>query len=62
LAEQHLRRALSVANGDLITFVECPISLALVIFILLVLILPPAIRLLRARQVARHRGVVQIEP
>jgi TctA family transporter len=38
-----------VANGDLMTFVERPISLALVIFILLVLMLPPAIRLLRAR-------------
>jgi TctA family transporter len=51
-----------VANGDLMTFVERPISLALVIFILVVLMLPPAIRLLRARQAARHRGVVQNEP
>jgi putative tricarboxylic transport membrane protein len=58
LAEQHLRRALSVSNGDLMTFVERPISLALLIFIVLVLVLPPAIRFLRAR----HRGVVQDEP
>jgi putative tricarboxylic transport membrane protein len=55
LAEQHLRRALSVSNGDLMTFVERPISLALLIFILLVLVLPPAIRLVRARQASRHR-------
>ena len=58
LAEQHLRRALSVSNGDLMTFVERPISLALLIFIVLVLVLPPAIRFLRAR----HRGAVQDEP
>jgi putative tricarboxylic transport membrane protein len=62
LAEKHLRCALSVANGDLMTFVERPISLAMLIFIVLVLILPPAIRLLRARQAARHRGVVQNKP
>jgi putative tricarboxylic transport membrane protein len=55
LAEQHLRRALSVSDGDLMTFVERPISLALLIFILLVLVLPPAIRLVRARQAGRHR-------
>jgi putative tricarboxylic transport membrane protein len=55
LAEQHLRRALSVSNGDLMTFVERPISLALVIFILLVLVLPPVLRLMRARQAGRHR-------
>jgi putative tricarboxylic transport membrane protein len=59
LAEQHLRRALSVSDGDLMTFVERPISLALLIFILLVLVLPPAIRLLRARQAGRHRADVQ---
>jgi putative tricarboxylic transport membrane protein len=55
LAEQHLRRALSVSNGDLMTFVERPISLALVIFILLVLVLPPVLRFMRARQAGRHR-------
>jgi putative tricarboxylic transport membrane protein len=55
LAEQHLRRALSVSNGDVMTFVERPISLALVIFILLVLVLPPVLRLMRARQAGRHR-------
>jgi putative tricarboxylic transport membrane protein len=55
LAEQHLRRALSVSNGDYLTFVERPISLALVIFILLVLVLPPVLRLMRARQAGRHR-------
>jgi putative tricarboxylic transport membrane protein len=55
LAEQHLRRALSVSDGDLMTFVERPISLTLLVFILLVLVLPPAIRLLRARQAGRHR-------
>jgi putative tricarboxylic transport membrane protein len=62
LAEQHLRRALSVSNGDLMTFVERPISLALVIFILLVVALPPGVRLLRARQAARPRGDVPDEP
>ncbi len=55
LAEQHLRRALSVSNGDLMTFVERPISLTLLVFILLVLVLPPAIRLLLTRQAGRHR-------
>jgi len=50
LAEQHLRRALSVSNGDVMTFVERPISLALVIFILLVLVLPPVLRLVRANR------------
>jgi putative tricarboxylic transport membrane protein len=54
LAEQHLRRALSVSNGDLMTFVERPISLALVIFILLILVLPPVIRLLRMRRISRQ--------
>jgi TctA family transporter len=44
------------------TFVERPISLALLVFIVLVLVLPPAIRFLRARQAARHRGVVQDGP
>lgn len=58
LAEQHLRRALSVSDGDLMTFVERPISLALLIFILLVLVLPPAIRLLRARQAGRPHADV----
>ena len=62
LAEQHLRRALSVSNGDLMTFVERPISLALLVFIVLVLVLPPAIRFLRARQAARQRAVVQDGP
>jgi putative tricarboxylic transport membrane protein len=49
LAEQHLRRALSVSNGDLMTFVERPLSLALVVFILLVLALPPVIARVRSR-------------
>jgi putative tricarboxylic transport membrane protein len=49
LAEQHLRRALSVSNGDFMTFVERPLSLALVIFILLVLVLPPVIARVRSR-------------
>jgi putative tricarboxylic transport membrane protein len=62
LAEQHLRRALSVSNGDYLTFVERPISLALLVFIVLVLVLPPAIRFLRARQASRHRGAVQGNP
>jgi putative tricarboxylic transport membrane protein len=62
LAEQHLRRALSVSNGDYLTFVERPISLALLVFIVLVLVLPPAIRFLRARQASRHRGAVQGDP
>jgi putative tricarboxylic transport membrane protein len=58
LAEKHLRCALSVANGDLMTFVERPISLAMLIFIVLVLILPPAIRLLRpsGRPASRRRA------
>jgi putative tricarboxylic transport membrane protein len=55
LAEQHLRRALSVFNGDLMTFVERPISLTLLVFILLVVILPPAIRLLHTCLAGRHR-------
>jgi putative tricarboxylic transport membrane protein len=59
LAEQHLRRALSVSNGDLMTFVERPISLALLVFILLVLVLPPGIRLMRARQASRQRVEAQ---
>jgi putative tricarboxylic transport membrane protein len=59
LAEQHLRRALSVSNGDVMTFVERPISLALVIFILLVLVLPPVLRLVRARQANRPRADAQ---
>ena len=36
LAEQHLRRALSVSDGDFLTFIERPISLALVALILAV--------------------------
>lgn len=52
LAEQHLRRALSVSDGDFLTFVERPISLALVVFILLVAVLPQVVRMVRARQSA----------
>ena len=53
LAEQHLRRALSVSNGDFMTFVERPLSLVLLIFIVLVIVLPTAISMLRARQANR---------
>ncbi len=53
LAEQHLRRAMSVSNGDIMTFIERPLSLALIIFILLVIVVPPVFRLVRARQAAR---------
>ena len=54
LAEQHLRRALSVSNGDFMTFIERPISLALVALILAVAILPPVIRAVRARRAPRE--------
>ncbi len=56
LAEQHLRRALSVSNGDPMTFVERPISLALLVLILLVLVLPQVLRLLNSRHASRHHG------
>ncbi|MGI8909482.1 MAG: tripartite tricarboxylate transporter permease [Rubrobacteraceae bacterium] len=48
LAEQHLRRAMSVSDGNFLTFVERPISLALVVFIFLVAVLPHVIRMARS--------------
>ncbi len=53
LAEQHLRRALSVSDGDFLTFIERPISLALVALILAVAILPQVVRAVRARRAPR---------
>jgi len=50
LAEQHLRRAMSVSDGNFLTFVERPISLALVVFIFLVAVLPHIVRMVRSRR------------
>ncbi len=52
LIEQNLRRALSISDGDLTAFVQRPISLVLIALILLVAVLPPVLRLLRARRTA----------
>ena len=55
LLEEHLRRAMIIARGDLMTFIERPISLALLIIALLALVIAvlPAIR--------RRRDVVFAE-
>jgi len=53
LAEQHLRRAMSVADGNFLTFIERPISLALVVFIFLVAVLPHIVRMVRSRRIDR---------
>ena len=43
------------------TFAERLISLAFLVLILLVVILPPALRVLRARHAGRHRADVRSE-
>jgi putative tricarboxylic transport membrane protein len=53
LLEQNLRRALAVSDGNLATFVERPLSLALLVVIFLVAVLPQLLRLLRARRARR---------
>ncbi|MGH3387116.1 MAG: tripartite tricarboxylate transporter permease, partial [Nocardioidaceae bacterium] len=47
LVEQNLSRALNISGGDLTAFVERPISLALVITIFLLVVLPAALRMIR---------------
>lgn len=53
LMEQHFRRAVNIANGDLTTFVRRPISLTILLVIVLVSLLPLVLRLARARVAAR---------
>jgi putative tricarboxylic transport membrane protein len=50
LVEQNLRRAMSISDGDVNVFFTRPISLALVVLILLVAVLPPLVRLRRVRR------------
>ncbi len=57
LVEQNLRRALSISNGDLTTFVRRPISAALLVLIFLVAVLPQLVRLMRGRRQGRRPEV-----
>jgi len=50
LVEQNLRRAMSISDGDVNVFFTRPNSLALVVLILLVVVLPPLVRLRRVRR------------
>jgi len=50
LVEQNLRRAMSISDGDVNVFFTRPISLALVVLILLVVVLPPLVRLQGVRR------------
>src|ERR687893_1716995 len=50
LVEQNLRRGMSISDGDVNVFFTRPISLALVVLILLVAVLPPLVRLRRVRR------------
>jgi putative tricarboxylic transport membrane protein len=54
LSEQQLRRALALSQGSLLVFVTRPISAALVVTTIGVLVLPPLIR--RVRAARRVRG------
>ena len=51
LLEQHLRRALIIAHGDMLTFVTRPISLALLVAALLVLLIAVIPTIRRKREV-----------
>lgn len=59
LLEQNLRRALKIAGGDPLTFLQRPISLALVIVIVLGLLAPPLVRLTWRRIQGPHRASEQ---
>jgi putative tricarboxylic transport membrane protein len=47
LAEAHLRNALSIGEGKWTVFVERPMSLALLIVVIAVLVLPRAVKAFR---------------
>lgn len=50
LMEQHFRRAMSISSGSLKIFIERPISLALLVLIFLVAVLPQVLRAARSRR------------
>jgi putative tricarboxylic transport membrane protein len=52
LAEAQMRNALSIGEGKWGVFVERPMSLALMVVVVAVLVLPRMARLLRSRTVA----------
>ncbi len=55
LAEQNLRRALSISRGDFSIFVTKPICATILAIIILVLIAPPLWRFIESRRPARRR-------
>ncbi len=52
LAEEQLRRALSISQGSYMVFLEKPISAALLALTVLILVGPPVVRLLRKKKTA----------
>ena len=48
LAEQQFRRALAISQGDASVFLTRPLSAALLVMAMLVLVTPPLLRFLRA--------------
>jgi putative tricarboxylic transport membrane protein len=62
LLEENFRRSMSISNGDLFVFLERPISLALIILIVLVVIVPNIVLLIkkwRQKGVPPHRQGVR---
>ena len=49
LFEENFRRAMNSANGNLLTFIERPISLSILILIVLVVVFPPVYKYLKNR-------------
>ncbi|MES3012958.1 MAG: tripartite tricarboxylate transporter permease, partial [Pseudomonadota bacterium] len=52
LAEAQMRNAMSIGEGNWRVFVERPVSLVMLVIIVAVLVLPRAMKLLRARRAA----------
>jgi putative tricarboxylic transport membrane protein len=50
MLEQNFRRTMSVSNGNFLTFVERPVSLAILVLIFIVVILPKLLTLFKRRQ------------
>lgn len=57
LVEQNLSRALNIGGGDPLVFVQRPISLALVLASVLVVVGPLAMKALRWQRQRRHSGI-----
>jgi len=53
MLEQNFRRTMSVSNGSLMTFIERPISLCILVLIFFVVVLPKILSLYKRRQMKK---------